>query len=522
MKVRWKPVRMAWLTNAPKLIICGSDFRLGNYLAPGMPVVRDGHLRVDTNVSAYFRHLCRKRGGSPGTMKEAAYILRDWMAYLRSRRLFWAEVTDDVVAGWCLAQRDAGAFRGHKDALGAKRLTGKVSRVYDFYYVAEHELGLVSGLIEKANVPQVEQPDRGLTIGEVFGKRRRKSWEPGYKVPGKHPGNGKGRPTPDAEAVEKVQLAGLDRPSAFAAATNGLILDLMSRAAPRASGVAGMTVDGFSEALAAENILDRRGPTPVAWRLAEIAGNYGARRSVIASVETLAASARSSLFVLVVEKGGKERQLEVPHELFTQILSYIWDQRADLLTQVLCGKPVRDTGALWLSIKTRRALTAGAIGNMAKAAFNVAGIAGSGHRLRAYAVENKLVDNLRKGRARAGRNHSIHDATFATAQFAGHSDSRSLVYYANKFRRRENEIDQFVVGVSDKDVANQIRAIAKRIEDGDEGARQALSEMMRGLGLQPLAEVGTREDARSRDACALNAESSVSHNQGRPSKKSSH
>ena len=394
---------------------------------------------------------------------------------------------------------DAGAFRGHRDSRGVRRLTAKVSRVYDFYYVAEHELALVSGLVQRVGIVPSEQPGCGLTVVDapLKGRRgRRNGWRPGFKVDGAHPGKGAGRPTPDAEAVEKVLLAGLDRPSAFAAATHGLILDLMSRSAPRAGGVAGMTLDGLSQALAAEDILDGRGPRPVPWRLAEIAGSYGARRAVMAAIEALAARARSSLYVPVVEKGGKGRELEVPHGLFVQILEYVWDQRDELVGRRFRGKLIADPGALWLSLKTRRALTAGAIGNMAKAAFKEAGLEGSGHRLRAYAIEDKLVRTLRQGRSRAGRSHSVDDALFTTAQFSGHVDTRSLTNYVNKIRRRENEIDQFVIGVADRNVADQLRALVKRIEEADGGATQALLDLMESLDLRPLAEIGSRDDAR--------------------------
>ena len=142
----------------------------------------------------------------------------------------------------------------------------------------------------------------------------------------------------------------------------------------------------------------------------------------------------------------------------------------------------------------------GAIGNMAKIAFNKAKVAGSGHRLRAHAIENELVRQLRLAQVRGGRNHMMNDAILNTAQFAGHLSTLSLRDYANQIRRRQNEVEQQVVGVEDVDLADQLRAISAK--GGDKNVQRAVSWLLKLLGLEPLPQRGSRDDVRNLAAIA--------------------
>ena len=87
---------------------------------------------------------------------------------------------------------------------------------------------------------------------------------------------------------------------------------------------------------------------------------------------------------------------------------------------------------MFLSFKTGMQMTAGAVSDLMKSAFNAVGIAGSGHRLRAYYATQLAIRLWSDAYARNGYRHSkdIEDQVLLQlAEALGHSSVNTVVRY---------------------------------------------------------------------------------------------
>ena len=98
------------------------------------------------------------------------------------------------------------------------------------------------------------------------------------------------------------------------------------------------------------------------------------------------ASHKPNVFVGITGKGPKDRKVPFALDLMRDLLEVgIWTVRRQQLAMWGTGESrQKQDGWIFLSFSTKRHLSAGAVGDLMKAAFKACGVRGSGQRLRAH------------------------------------------------------------------------------------------------------------------------------------------
>lgn len=232
-----------------------------------------------------------------------------------------------------------------------------------------------------------------------------------------------GRPTPSEPEVERVLEVLADTPNSYLAARNWLIARWMREVGLRRAGVASLTIESIQAALTSEGIIARGEDL-------SRAGTTLQTRSVVRqAIRTFELSGRTFVGGQVTEKGGKTRDTQIPVGLMLETLDYVWAERAT----VQRAGPLR--GSLWLSLKTRRALTAAAIGDLVKAGFRTASVEGSGHRLRACFAEDVVFRLYEEARVSRDVLFDENQVLLDAAEIMGHTSWKSLRSYLNRAAR---------------------------------------------------------------------------------------
>ncbi|WP_262030461.1 hypothetical protein [Microvirga sp. Mcv34] len=402
-----------------RMIFAPDDFQWSGERAPGLPIICERDGSVSEPLLRFFGWSFRYKRTAISSMRDEAYILREWWAYLEGRGCRWDEVDDQVMIDWREwmkevrerlkeANKKLGAdARRDKDLLSDRRIGRKLSTLFTFYESAAEAMLLDRELVGANGPITYRAADRGKGRGgasippqaTAYGSVR--VWrcaEPSGRKATK-------RPTPDDMGVASV-LAHL-RSSAEGPALgdrNWLIGRTEAEAGLRRDEVARFSVLALEAGLAKEGIKvpkpeNRAEAVRAGWQpqfagLDAVANWAEGRQAVLDGLERLERRRRTNIYIAVTGKGNVTREVPFPIDLVRDLVTIgIWSVRRDQLLRWSNALEPPGPAEIFLSEKTRGPLEADAIGNLLKHAFSKCDVQGSGHRLRAY-FATKLAERL--------------------------------------------------------------------------------------------------------------------------------
>lgn len=394
----------------PQVIRASQAFRLDHHHLPGFPFVLDHEGFLIEPIFAFLRSEAVQRHMAAGTLLDEAYVLRTWWHFVTGPSPF-ATISVDTVVQW------TGLELSRNQTTGKGRSKRRLSRCLDV--IGRFHRYILSDRIYAAGsenwrsssyLARLDPRLRDASFAEVS------LGHPAQRLNG-------GRPTPSEPDVERVLDALASRESPYLAARDWLLGRWMRDVGLRRAGVASLTVESLAQALIAEGILERHESLTTA------GSTKRSRSQIRGRIEEFRKTGRSFICGEITEKGGRTRETKIPFSLVLETLDYVWGERTHLQ-----NSPA-PSGPLWLSVKTRRGLTAAAIGDIVKQAFRAASVKGSGHRLRACYAEEivfRLYDQAKTTQdILFDENQILIDA----AEAMGHSNWKSLRHYLNRAAR---------------------------------------------------------------------------------------
>ena len=384
-----------------RLTIIGAETPWAGERHYGLPLLRWPSGAICEPVTVYLGWSLETRRVSRGSLKQEAYILREWLAFLLNLRKQWFDVDDDLLKAW---RASASATR-HEKGPSARRIERKLQVVFEFYRLMPKCLPFCEDGSRRA--PFVGPPDWDVENMHPISSKRVNSPRPNaglmWLFGERHGNQHRRRPTPSNEQADRIisHLRSLpERKHSRREGWRGLNEDALlgernwlagrcaTEAGLRSAEIANLRIEHIRSALARE---DLSVPGLVA-RKNRIGGQgledmeRGARASLLGALARLHARGRRVLEVEIIGKGRKHRMAPFPIRLVEDLLNIgVWSIRA---TQIARWKEIDPSFSsadnFFLSLKTRDPLTSAAIGDILKRAFAHIGVAGSGHRLRAY------------------------------------------------------------------------------------------------------------------------------------------
>lgn len=386
-----------------RLTFADSEFRWVGERRPGLPILcwPDGTLCEP--AITFFGYSAERGRVRISSMKPQAYAIREWLAFLASKGKRWDEVDDLLLRRWRDSQRDAMEAR----EISARQVERKLHTVFTFYRLLPEALPFDERGKPRRLLVGRSNPREGVyfpvTSKTGLGPKgeRREMWSGAERVGEKRTK----RPTPDESQVDKIltwlrakpdrqisHRTGGDaqRWSVLEADRNWLVGRCMMDGGLRAHEVANLTIDSLAKALRTEGTPIAQG-TPSVTRggrhsLDTLSGSSEARETLLAALDALEARHRRSLYLEITGKGDKTRMAPFAIDLVRDLLEVgVWTVRHEQIA-AWAGRDrkFRSPAQVFLSFKTKRAMTPGAVADLMKDAFNAVGVSGSGQRLRAH------------------------------------------------------------------------------------------------------------------------------------------
>jgi integrase len=343
------------MTSRTPILFTPADFIWAGEAAPGLPIIAEDDGSVCEPLLRFFGWSYRTRRVKTSSMRDEAYTLREWWAYLQGRDVSWERATDSLMVEWreSLKRPTDGSQIASPD-----RISRKLATVFEFYSSARTALLVAFDIVGPGLAITPRDGDRTLWS---HGERARR--------------NTVRRKTPDVEAVDMV-LTHL---------RNGAIDPVLrdrNWLVGRTMAEAGLRRDESSK-LRWRMLLDAvfKEGVNVANRNLSLADEH---QAALDALDRLEAKSRTNIYVRVAGKGDVVREAPFPIPLVRDML-------------VVLKPSVKATASrpdwLFISDKTGARLRTESIGNIMLAAFDACGIDGSGHRLRAY-FATRLAERL--------------------------------------------------------------------------------------------------------------------------------
>ncbi|QAY78898.1 site-specific integrase [Sphingosinicella sp. BN140058] len=380
-------------------------------LPAGFPVLSWMRAGIDEDVFRYCRDRAFFEGMKMSTVVQECYVLADWLNWLARLGKEKAEAATSDYLKWDAIARSAGR-------LGPARQHRKQQVVWSFYHHlrSDSELGAATAGFF-GQISNVRVSDSGVEEWSMKLRRR---------------GGGTRRNpiVPSDEEVERVldKLGEHDNP--FLAERNFLIGQVEAKVGLRAMGAESLNIATLDAMLASEGIQVSGGS------VGRLGSDKAEQIRIRMELSRLLRSGRSVMEAVVVEKGGKRREVEMPIDLAKRLLDHVWGRRYALVRNRR-GAGRRHDGRLFLSFTDAAPLTRGTIKDLVKVAFVASGVRGSGHALRASYLTRKAIDLLQEARRRYGNNFSPEDLMSELARLAGHNHRKTLKSYLDVARLRE-------------------------------------------------------------------------------------
>ena len=377
---------------------------------PGLPLLHWPGGAICEPAWVWFAHSVTIGRLVPSSLSVEAYALRDWFAFQWRRGVPWHGATDALLREWRADRSgiDAAIPRSGRAKPPSKRQVERcIAIVFAFYAGLPEAMG-AGARDEQAGPFARGARARGspiksrIVVTETpYGRVERLSWRWAGRVPRRT----LRRPTPGAADVARL-LAHLrsraarvptqrpcrsaPRSAAAVAGRDWMVARCMAEAGLRAAEVAMLDIAALARALGAV------GACGLEAACGTDAGDAG-REAILARLDALAAAGSRDIEVEITLKGAT-RGAPFPLGLVRELCA-VW---------LFAGRPAFSgagggaTTAVFPSLKTGMALSAGSVSDIVQDAFRTIGIASSGHRLRAHFAEELAITLLRERMALNG------------------------------------------------------------------------------------------------------------------------
>lgn len=376
------------------------NFSLGGHsTVKGFPLFlgRDG--RVVEELTQYFRYRFSIQHSNRGTLKDEAYILREWWDYIADANVEYHQVSEKLFMLW---------IRNNQQSMENVRVQRKIEVVHRF---------------QRFTIVRVYGEDFPLGI---FSEER-----PKFQFPRSSLRSRGSRPTPDFNDVEVVLSYLGAHADEYLASRNYLMARWMSDTGLRAAGVAQLDIGNLIDAMSLEGI-----HLEASVALSDLV--HSDQDRLVTSIQALHMKNRQYLYVRVTEKGNKTRYVQVPIDLFVETIEFVFGERRNCQIKHSKGVESKEVpDALWISLKTKRALSSAGIGDILKRAFTATGTKGSGHRLRAYYACSLVLKLYRQQKQMHGKGWDAPAVLLQAAELLGQSQIESLRPYLNRAIRED-------------------------------------------------------------------------------------
>lgn len=366
---------------------------------------------------AYLQDLAVVQGQASGTVYDVAGILAAWLNWLAAKRTTWDSPSAAQFIIW--AKGDEAIER-----YGPGRQRRRADVVFSFYEYVDRRLG--AGWAVRDFVAELSKP-----IDASYGLEKlpvRRAHRLGF-------GRGKGRssglrPTPNDEEVAAVLNALLGDGSTIMAVRNWLMAQTAASTGLRREGLAQLTVQRLDAALRKAGLMQ---PT----QSAADAGQ-GARVEIRRNLMRLEEAGGQNVIFEGIREKGRVRAVAFPIALVRQLLDFIWVDRANQIRAGAAGASTsKSQGALWISSKTGRALTIGAVSDIIADGFRAAKVAGSPHRLRAAYCVALFRRLIREAAENGATMHHAETLLQRVAEHMGHANPETLRPYLHTAQLEE-------------------------------------------------------------------------------------
>lgn len=366
---------------------------------------------------AYLRELAVVQGQASGTVYDVAGILAAWVNWLAGKRTAWDRASPAQFIIWAKGDETAGRC-------GPARQRRRADVVFRFYEYVDRRLG--AGWAVRDFVAELSKP-----IDASYGLEKlpvRRTHRLGF-------GRGKGRssglrPTPNDEEVTAVLNALLGDGSSVTAVRNWLMAQTAASTGLRREGLAQLTVQRLDEALRKAGLMQ---PTQ---SIADV--GQAARVEIRRNLIRLEEAGGQNIILEKIREKGKLRAVSFPIALVRQLLDFVWVDRANQIRIGAAGASTsKSKGALWISSKTGRALTTGAVSDIIADGFRAAKVAGSPHRLRAAYCVALFRRLIREATESGGTMHHAETLLQRVAEHMGHANPESLRPYLHTAQLEE-------------------------------------------------------------------------------------
>ena len=358
-----------------------------------MVIGPNGHIVEE--LALFLRNRFVLQNATLGTLHDEAYILVDWWSFLDLRQCEWGAVDQSMVLGW---------VRLMEPHMEKARITRKLSVMTRF----------------QKCLFQQWRPDELPT--SIFGGDSAVVSYPASQLRTK-----KGRYTPDMHEAEAIMSELSDEEDPYLASRNWLIGMWMLHSGLRAQGVSQLSLRAISRSLVAEKCL------PADAICLSRLNRFDARSNVLSRLQVLEDVGREHLFIPVVEKGTKSREVAAPFSLVIETLEFVWSERAGFVK-----RRGRSEDVVFLSKKTAGKIEPGSIGDIVKAAFKKCQIDGSGHRLRALYACRLVRKRYERAVEAHGRLWEPVQVLMEAAELLGHDDPETLRTYLDRALREDH------------------------------------------------------------------------------------
>lgn len=521
-----KSTKMALITPTDlELIFADEDFVWAGERYPGLPILCWPDGTICEPALAYFGHSAKTRRVRISSMVPEAYAIRDFFAFQATKKkvvipedvseneawkdvwkAVWEDVNDLTISEWREGFRAAQV----SGKLSHAQVERKISSVFNFYKLLPEAMPFdEDGEAQKIFVGKNNARGKitfpistKMTLGR-FGKVH-EVWSRADKIGKKQTR----RPTPDEIQVKKILTflraksdcepsrrnhGHVQHWAAVEAERNWLIGRCMVHGGLRGEEAAELSLTAIRNALELESIrLPNTTSTKRQYRLPDLDKLSELEQdALLAALDVLEARHRTCLYVAINGKGkgdGKTRTAPFTIDLVRDLLAIgIWSVRSEQVADWSVRSPgYTAPDLIFLSAKSKAGLRPGTIGDLMKDAYNAVGVAGSGHRLRAYYATMMAIHLWDECMALNGGNWSQAAENTVLDRLAsalGHSTSAtSLRYYLDMAQVR-------YFGVSSRGKLNAARQlwdrVVKQLPALSEGKLALLTKVVNTLAAQP-------------------------------------
>ncbi|MBC2804841.1 site-specific integrase [Rhizobium ruizarguesonis] len=382
-----------------RMTLTSKTFKWFEEARPNVPIIRNPNGTICQPLVFYFAFLARCESEATSSMKQRAYTLREWFAFLHSQGAAWHMGDDIYMHRWRQSLVDA------NDGKTSEQIELKIRRVFDFYLFIPDAMRLLE---DGRPTPVFVGPLRRSAGGSFAITSKRIPTKKGNELTWISSKKVKSKVT-DPSVPDELQVAQVmvslrtprDGGDLLLAERNWMLGSTMAGGGLRAAETTTFDIREFTSALKKEGLLQGLGRKE-AKSLEDISvlGTSVEKQEIVlrALKHFEKVRRRQYLSVKITGKGSKTRHAAFTIDLVRDLLVIgIWTIRRKMIERKIAIDPayvVPDT--IFLSHKTDEPLLPGTVSDIMAAAFDDCGIVGSGHHLRRHHATSMAITILKR------------------------------------------------------------------------------------------------------------------------------